>query len=178
MAIPLRHADPANITAGIRTFFVTSSIAGKRRLLQSERSAKLFIDVIYRYREQHRYRLHQFVVMPDHFHVLITVGPEISVERAVQFIKGGFAFRAGKAFGFRPPVWERGFSEVRVNSSEAAERIARYIVENPVRAGWVQTPADYLYCSANPGFVLDDLPQGLKAPNQLGNIIGTSEDVP
>jgi len=39
MAIPLRRADPANITAGLRTFFVTSSIAGKRNLLQSHRSA-------------------------------------------------------------------------------------------------------------------------------------------
>jgi putative transposase len=34
--------------------------------------------------------------MPDHFHILMTLGREISIERAVQFIKGGFAFRAGK----------------------------------------------------------------------------------
>ena len=59
---------------------------------------------------------------------------------AVQFIQGGFAFRAGREFGFKAPVWDRGFSEVRVNTSQAAERIARYIVENPVRAGLVQIP--------------------------------------
>jgi|SRR5437667_6181428 len=109
MAIPLRRADPANITAGLRTFFVTSSIAGKRNLLQSHRSAQLFIDILYQYRTQRKYLLHDFVVMPDHFHVLITVGQEISIERAVQFIKGGFSFRAGKELEFRPPVWERGF---------------------------------------------------------------------
>src|SRR2546425_4385853 len=117
MAIPLRCADPANITAGLRTFFVTSSIAGKRNLLQSHRSAQLFIDVLYQYRAQHKYLLHDFVVMPDHFHVLITVTQETSIERAVQFIKGGFAFRAGRELGFRPPVWERGFSEVRIYDS-------------------------------------------------------------
>jgi hypothetical protein len=33
MAIPLRHADPALVTAGARTFFVTSSISGKKNLL-------------------------------------------------------------------------------------------------------------------------------------------------
>ena len=74
MAIPLRRSDPANISAGVRTFFVTSSIAGKQRLLQSDRSARLFIDVLYHYQAQGRYRLHEFVVMPDHFHVLITIG--------------------------------------------------------------------------------------------------------
>src|SRR5205807_6704636 len=97
MAIPLRRSDPANIVAGCRTFFVTSSIAEKRNLLQSHRSAELFIDVLYQYRSQHKYLLHDFVVMPDHFHMLITVGHEISIERAVQFIKGGFAFRAGRS---------------------------------------------------------------------------------
>jgi len=61
MAIPLRRSDPANIVAGCRTFFVTSSIAEKRNLLQSHRSAELFIDVLYQYRSQHKYLLHDFV---------------------------------------------------------------------------------------------------------------------
>jgi len=49
--------------------------------------------------------------MPDHFHIVITVGREISIERAVQLIKGGFAYFAGKEFGFRPPVWQRDFQK-------------------------------------------------------------------
>lgn len=111
MAIPLRHGNPDNIVAGSRAFFVTSSLAGKRPLLQSHRSARLFIDVVYHYRSQHKYLLHAFVVMPDHFHVLITVGSEISIERAVQSIKGGFAFRAGKELGFRLQSGSAGFQK-------------------------------------------------------------------
>src|SRR5690348_15923637 len=98
MAIPIRHANPSAIPPTLRTFFVTSSIAAKRNLLQSELSAHLFIDVLYHYRAEGKYLLHCFVVMPDHFHVLITIGQDITIERAVQFIKGGFAFRAGKEF--------------------------------------------------------------------------------
>jgi putative transposase len=129
MAIPSRHADPSAIPQTLRTFFVTSSIAGKRNLLQSERSANLFIEVLYHYRLERKYFLHSFVVMPDHFHVLITVGHEITIERAVQFIKGGFAFRAGKQVGFRPPVWQRGFSEVRMYDSEHLSRVQEYIAK-------------------------------------------------
>jgi putative transposase len=177
MAIPVRRADPANITAGLRTFFVTSSIADKRNLLQSHRAAQLFIDVLYQYRSQHKYLLHDFVVMPDHFHVLITVGQEISIERAVQFIKGGFAFRAGRELGFRPPVWERGFSEVRIHSAEAVTRIHEYISQNPVRRRLVQSATDYPYSSSREGFDLDKVPQGLK-PRGNWPLVGTFEDVP
>ncbi|MGC1372214.1 MAG: transposase [Candidatus Sulfotelmatobacter sp.] len=95
MAIPSRHSDSIHAAAGARTFFVTSSISEKRNLLQSNRAAELFMRVLYDYREQRKFRLHEFVVMPDHFHLLLTVGSELTIERAVQFIKGGFAFRAG-----------------------------------------------------------------------------------
>jgi putative transposase len=124
MAIPVRHSSAVNIAATARTFFVSSSIAGKRNLLQSNRAAKLFVEVIYHYRSQHKFLLHHFVIMPDHFHVLITLGKEISVERAVQFIKGGFAFRAGKELGFNPPVWQRGFSEMRICDVAGFARVA------------------------------------------------------
>jgi len=94
MSIPHRHSRPANIAASERTFFITASTWGKRGLLQSSRAAELFIRTIYDYRGQGKYRLHEFVVMPDHFHRLSTVGSGITIEHAVQFIKGGFAFRA------------------------------------------------------------------------------------
>src|SRR5260370_1309177 len=109
MAILIRHANPENVTAGSRTFFVTSSVAGKRNLLQSDRSAQLFIRVLYEYHAQGKFRLHEFVVMPDHFYLLLTIEVGLTIERAVQFIKGGFAFRAGKEFGMRSPLWQKGF---------------------------------------------------------------------
>lgn len=127
MAIPIRHSVGARAIAEARTFFVTSSIAEKRNLLQSDRSAGLFIRVLYEYRAQAKYRLHEFVVMPDHFHVLLTVGSEMTIEKAVQFIKGGFAFRAGRNLGFRAPVWQRGFSEAaRIRWREIRENSGIY----------------------------------------------------
>jgi len=160
MAIPVRRADPANITAGLRTFFVTSSIADKRNLLQSHRAAQLFIDVLYQYRSQHKYLLHDFVVMPDHFHILIMIAQEISIERAVQFIKGGFAFRAGTELGFRSPVWQRGFSEVRIHDADAFAGVREYIAQNPVKPRLSETPTEYDYSSARAGCELDETPQG------------------
>jgi len=162
MAIPIRNADPERVTAGARTFLVTSSIAGKKNLLQSDRSAGLFVRMLYDYRAQRKFRLHEFVVMPDHFHALLTVESDSTIERAVQFIKGGFAFRAGKELGFRAPVWQKGFSEVRISESGAFLRTAEYIRNNPVARHLVEDPVRYPYSSAYPGFELDPVPQGLK----------------
>ncbi len=162
MSTPIRNADPSHIVAGQRTFFVTSSIFGKRSLLQSGRSARLFIEVLYHYRKQQNYLLHEFVVMPDHFHVLITLGADISVEKAVQLIKGGFAFRGGREFGFRAPVWHKGFSEVRVTTAESYSHLRDYIRVNPVKRGLAATCEDCPYSSACPGFELDPPPQRLK----------------
>jgi putative transposase len=177
MSIPIRNADPSQVIAGERTFFVTSSTWGKCGLLQSARSAGLLIDVLYHYREQRKYLLHEFVIMPDHFHVLITVGAEMSVEKAVQFIKGGFAFRAGREIGFRAPVWQKGFSEIRVNEREAFLKIVEYIHANPIKRFMVTAGANYPYSSAHSGFELDAPPQRLKALPQ-GAAFGIAKAMP
>ena len=53
--------------------------------------------------------VHEFVVMPNHLHVLMTVPEEMTIEKAMQLIKGGFSFRAGKELGFKGDIWQRGF---------------------------------------------------------------------
>jgi putative transposase len=177
MAIPSRHSSPLNVVAAERTFFVTSATWGRRPLLQSTRSAQLFVRTLYEYRAQHKYRLHEFIVMPDHFHLLIIVGSEITIERAMQFIKGGFAFRAGRELGIRSPIWQKGFSEIRVADSIAFIRQREYVRNNPVVAGLASRAEDYPESSAFPGHVLDAPPQRLK-PLANGCRFGTAEAVP
>ncbi len=177
MAIPIRHSAPTHAVANARTFFVTSSISDKRNLLQSDRSAGLFVRVVYEYRAQGKFRLHEFVVMPDHFHFLLTLGCDLTIERAVQFIKGGFAFRAGRELGFMAPVWQKGFSEIRVLDADAFQRVSEYIRNNPVRRRLVSEAADFPHSSAHAGFELDPAPQGLK-PVSIVTFSGIAEAMP
>jgi REP-associated tyrosine transposase len=92
MARPARHANPSQILSPSRTFFVTTKTSMGRALLQSERNATLFIDVLRCDMRAPKFQLHDFVVMPDHVHLLITVRSDMTIERAMQFIKGGFPF--------------------------------------------------------------------------------------
>jgi REP element-mobilizing transposase RayT len=104
-------------TTGDGTYFVISSTSQKKALLQSERTAKLFIETLLEYRIQRKYLLHEFVIMPDHLHLLIT--PVVTLEKALQLIKGGFHsvlesyFRFEEIFGRKASMI--GGSEMRRN---------------------------------------------------------------
>jgi putative transposase len=147
MAIPWRNANPDEISANQRTFFVTSKTYGGRALLQSERMATLFMDVLRSYHQKNVFTIHDFVVMPNHFHLLITVDHNLSVEKAVQLVKGNFSFRAKRELGIHYEIWQRGFSKIRVGDREGFLAHRKYIGENPVRCGLAETPEDYPYSS-------------------------------
>jgi REP element-mobilizing transposase RayT len=92
-------AAPPRGNTGYSTYFITSSAFQKNSLFQSERMAQLFIDVLFHYRDQKNYLLHEFVLMPDHFHLLIT--PTLSLERALQLIKGRLFLSGEKGIGIQ-----------------------------------------------------------------------------
>jgi putative transposase len=79
------------------------------------------LDVLADYHEQKKYVLHEFVIVPDHLHLLLTPAAEISLERAVQLIKGGFSYRLGKA---RPNnahkglVWQESFTNRHIRDEQ------------------------------------------------------------
>jgi len=153
-------AAPHRGNTGFGTYFITADTFQKHSLFQSQGLAELFLQVLFHYRSQHKYLLHEFVVMPDHFHLLIT--PTLTLERALQLIKGGFSFRAKKELGFGGEIWEKSFHDRRVRSWEQYCAFRRYIHLNPVRKGLVSRAEDYPYSSARSGVVLDDVPQRLK----------------
>jgi putative transposase len=86
--------------------------------------------------------------MPNHLHVSLTVDQEMSVEKAVQLIKGNFSYRAKKELGVKHEIWQRGFSEVRIFDHESLLQHREYIDQNPVRAGLVDSPERYPFGSA------------------------------
>ena len=110
------------------------------------------LDVLEHYREQEKYDLHEFVVMPDHLHLLLTPALDVSLERAVQLIKGGFSYRLGKAGLFaikKGIVWQESFTNHRIRDEQDYEHHAEYIRMNPVRANLAERPELYPYSSAS-----------------------------
>ena len=156
------------------TYMITTATWGRRSLFRVDRWALLMIDTLYHYRSS-AYQLHEFVIMPDHIHVLLT--PNTSLERAIQFIKGGFSFRAKKELGSNMEVWQKGFSDHRIRDAEDYLRHVSYMRQNPVRKYFCEQANKFPYSSAHAGFDLDPVPQGLK-PNDPIASNGAPEGAP
>ena len=136
MAIPQRLALPG-------TYFVTTVAWNRRRCFQVTAAAELFLDTLQHYRREGFYRLHAFVAMPDHVHLLLT--PQgITLERAMMLIKGGSSHRLASL----SPVWQRGFTDHRIRDRADFLTHHDYIHHNPVRAHLCQQPEDYPHSSA------------------------------
>lgn len=146
-----------------RIFFITTVTAQRVPIFRHDTTAQLLIKTLAHYRDQGKFLLHEFVIMPDHVHALLTPAREISLERAMQFIKGGFSYRLKS----RPPVWQASFTNHRVRGVEDYEGHREYIRMDPVRARLAERAEQYPYSSAAAVMRLDAVPQGLK-PSPLG----------
>jgi putative transposase len=113
-----------------------------------DRMAALFIEVLRTHMRSGKMTVHDFVIMPNHVHILATVPGEMSIERAMQLIKGSFSFRASKELGFRGEIWQRGYSDVRILDGKSFQQHREYIENNPVKAGLANRPDEYPYGTA------------------------------
>jgi putative transposase len=146
-----------------RTYFVTAVTAQRRSLFQVTSTAELLVQTILDYRSQGKFLLHVFVIMPEHFHALITPAPDVSLEKAMQFIKGGFSFRLKS----KHDVWMRSFNESQIMTEDKFIDCVRYIEQNPVRRGLVSTPEAYSFNSAASG-PLDPMPLHMRDRTDCG----------
>jgi putative transposase len=143
----------------LRTYFITTVTAQRRRLFQTDANANLLLQLLRDDRAKRRYQLHAFVLMPDHIHLILTPAPNVSVEKAVQFIKGGFSFRLKS----KMTVWEDSFKKLRMAGRASYETHISYIHENPVRAHLCQSPEDFPFSSAHIADLIDPVPACLRA---------------
>jgi REP element-mobilizing transposase RayT len=68
-------------------YFITTDTWQRREVFRNPDPARMVVEQITECQERKFYRLHAFVLMPNHLHMLITPGEEASIEKAVMMIK-------------------------------------------------------------------------------------------
>jgi len=122
--------------------------------LHSPTVAKMVTEAIY-YRDRRAYRLHSFVVMPNHVHLLIT--PLEAVSKLMQSLKRFTAREGNRMLGLTgQPFWQDESYDRLVRNEAEFDRIVRYIEWNPVTVGLSATPEEFQWSSARP---IDNRPQ-------------------
>jgi len=85
-----------------------------------------------------------YCFMPDHVHVIaVATSAAADLRRLVGLAKQRTGFEFARTAGDR--LWQEGFYERVVRSDQDLPALIAYLVENPVRAGLVTSPAEYPY---------------------------------
>jgi putative transposase len=144
---------PSSTTSG-EAFLVMN------RLLDNARTGPLYLgrpdiaavvleSIHFRHEVSRDYDLHSFVVMANHVHLLMT--PCGDVSKMMQSIKRFTARECNKILGLTgQPFWQDESYDRLVRDETEFRRIARYIEMNPVKAGLVAMPEEFLWSSARP----------------------------
>ena len=157
-ALAPEGADVGRIARRVRqagVYFVTTDTWQRRALLAKPDVARIVLEQILTCWDRRFYRLHAFVLMPEHLHILLTPGDETTIEKAIQLIKGGSAHRIGQERPQKFPIWHAGFHDRWMRDAEEYRNSKLYIELNPVEAKLVERPEDYILSSATGQYVLD-----------------------
>jgi len=114
--------------------------------LRQSRIAKLAEDAL-RFFDGQRYRLHAWMIMPNHIHVLVEVGQTPLAEMLATW-KRFISREANKLPGRAGPFWEREYWDTWMRDGEQSGKAVRYIEANPVKAGLVRQAGDWQWSSA------------------------------
>lgn len=139
----LEHLDVTNCV-----YFITTCTDKREMIFSNTVYAKVVEDAIL-YAGNHGWcHLLGYVIMPDHLHLAV-IPHERKVPLIMQGIKGFSARQINSLRNQKRKIWQRGYRDFVMDNKKAIYHKLRYIEENPVRAGLVNSPADYPFSSAN-----------------------------
>jgi|SRR5438552_6388227 len=132
--------------------FITSSCYQRRPLLASADRRNLFLEILERVRRRYAFVVVGYVVMPEHFHLLISEPERGNPSTVMQVLKQRFARAVLREWRRRKPaahgtfwnealdaghVWQRRFYDFVVWSEHKRIEKLRYMHRNPVKRGLV-----------------------------------------
>lgn len=119
----------------------------------------LMLQVIAMTQEKYSFDLIAYVIMDNHFHFIIrTLVDGAPISRIMQFIKAQFAIRYNKKMKRTGPFWNERYGDTIIEEQDFPEKafndINSYIINNPVKANYVNDAKDYLFSSIH--FYIDE----------------------
>jgi putative transposase len=127
---------------GPNRYFLTMCTHQRTRYFVDDRHVALVSEQFQRASHEQAFAVIAYCFMPDHVHLLIAgERDDADLKRFTKHAKqySGFYFRQLTGLC----LWQRYGYERVLRNAEATPAAARYLIANPVRAGMVQTPADY-----------------------------------
>ena len=128
-------------------YFITSITHDRQPFLVAE--VDLFWPAIETIKKRSRFDLIAWVILPDHFHIIIDP-LENNFSELMKRIKLSFSMNYRKKHNLKNQnVWQKRFWDHIIRNQNDFNRHLDYIHYNPVKHGYVKSPFDYEHSSIN-----------------------------
>jgi putative transposase len=97
--------------------------------------------------DRHGCAIHAYVFMTNHVHLLMTPTSPTGISRAMQSVGCRYVKFFNRRYERTGTLWEGRYRATAIDSDRYLFACYRYIERNPVRAGMVGDPEDYLWSS-------------------------------
>lgn len=135
---------PRELKDGAR-YHVTARANRKEMILESARMKELFLEVVARAKKKYAFRVENFCIMGNHYHLMIRPEKGSSLSAIMQWIMGVFAMAWNRIHGMWGHVWGGRFFSRIITDLREYMQVFRYIDENPVKAGQVDHPEEWRF---------------------------------
>jgi len=129
------------------SYYLTCCLDKRRPLFARRELVKLLLNLYAAERDGGAIALHGYVVMPDHYHVLLTLRADTSVSEVVRRIHSLFARACRSSTGVRGRIWQRRFYDHVIRDETDLRTKLVYLHNNPVRAELTDDPISYSWSS-------------------------------
>jgi len=127
-------------------------------LFHDETDYSVFLDTLKETKAQIPIRIYAFATMSNHFHLVVQPNDIDTLSRFIHRWMTKHAARRKLRHGGGGHIWQGRFKAFPIQGDEHFLTVVRYVLLNPVRAGLVQTPKEYLWSSMNHQELIDRWP--------------------
>ncbi len=105
-----------------------------------------YLDLLVRYKKTHPFRLHAYVLMSNHVHLLIETGP-VPLSKILQGINQSYTAYFNKTYKTVGHLFQGRYKAILCDRDQYLLSLLKYIHLNPVRAKIAKTPEVYPWSS-------------------------------
>ena len=116
----------------------------RKPLLACAATHSAFIEFTERANRDFGIAVGRYVILPDHVHLFVASGQDFTLGRWIGMLKQYLSKSLPNELALRP-VWQQVFFDHLLRSDESLSQKWDYVRENPVRAGFVKTAAEWPY---------------------------------
>jgi len=128
-------------------YFITTTTEGRKEIFKDSIACELLVNILIYNKFIYDFSVYGFVIMPDHFHIIIQPNGELNISEIMKKVKGNFSRFYNKITGLKGGIWQQGFYDEGIRDEVQLREVIKYIHANPFKKGLVSDVREYKYSS-------------------------------